>query len=99
MAHLSGSGTFEPGRAWMQQTLRGDPLDRQIEVEGEILLALGWEVCVFDLVTLSQVRSGKTAGGWLLVTQTRLLGYCFCPLLPSSPHQRFAGLRAGHHIE
>ena len=29
-------------------------------------------VCVFDLVTLSRVRSGKTAGGWLLVTQIRL---------------------------
>lgn len=31
----------------MQQTLRGDPLDEQIEVEGEILLALGWEGMCF----------------------------------------------------
>ena len=31
----------------MQQALRGDPLDEQMEVEGGILLALGWEGMCF----------------------------------------------------
>ena len=57
---------------WMQQTLRGDPLMNKSKSKEKSFWLWAGRVWVFDLVTLSQVRSGKTAGGWLLVTQTRL---------------------------